>query len=164
MSMVPHEENELVVQRTDLEPFNRKDARSIWETFLDGIRATIGLKPLYLAERWAEAKVRQEEADATARLMEAKAKYELAAAEARKLQLEAEAAYAKGMAEADRIQIQNSLLAKASNPLAAELLAAGTRDAREAFEYMNRVIQQIEMHGGVVEIELPTSDEGGTNS
>jgi hypothetical protein len=62
--------------------------------FVDFLRLTIGRKPLYLAERWAEAKVRQEEAAVEAKLLAARA-------EAEKTVLDAWGQYERNLAEAD---------------------------------------------------------------
>lgn len=159
MSIVPQDGNELVVQRTDLEPTDPKDSRKLWQRFIDALRTTIGLKPIYLAERWAIAKVRQEEADADARLLAAKAHYELAMAEARRIELEAQAKYTKDMAEADRIRILNELAQNASNQLVADILNAHSQSPEETLEYLSRVIQQISLHGGTVEIDLPDQNQ-----
>jgi len=148
MNLKSKNEGELVVQRTELEPLGPSDSQSIWKNFIDGIRVTIGLKPLYLAERWVVAKVRQEEVDADARLLSAKADYEKAAAEARAIELEAEATHAKGMAEA-------RLIERASSKMVTDLIGSRNVDPAAAFDYLASVIQQIEAYGGVIEFELP---------
>ena len=126
--------------------------------FIDSLRQTVGLKPLYLAERWAVAKVRQEEVNVDATLLAAKAQYELATAEARRIELEAQAKYEKSMAEAERIRIFNELAATASSSLVANILSANTQTPDGALHNLMQVIQQIHMHGGMVEMELPQSE------
>ena len=169
MSMLPYEEEEreeLVVQRTDLQPADVRDSRTRWDKFIDVLRTTVGMKPLYLAERWALAKVRQEEADADARLLAARATYEQAMAEARRIELEAESHFEKSMAEAEYMRLRSDLIRSATNPLASELLAATTQDTTELLARLEDVMNRIELHGGTVEIDLPSdsSDEGESGS
>ncbi len=150
MSTFPNE-GELVVQRNDLEPTDPKDHRSLWAKFIDSLRQSIGFRPVYLAERWAVAKVRQEEVDADARLYAAKAQYELAMAQVHKIELEAEASYEKGMAEAYQIRTASNV----SQRVVSELLDAKKRTPEEALEYLEDVMNRIRMAGGTVEIDLP---------
>ena len=154
MSNVPPDKGELVVHKTELEPIDPGDSRSAWLKFVDGLRHTIGLKPLYLAERWTEAKVRQEEADADTRLLAAKAEYELAMAQARSLELAAQGKLARDVAEAGLLRAQANAIDMASNNVVAELMQSASADPSEALENLKSVIEQIKMLGGNVGIDL----------
>lgn len=164
MSVVPPNESEVIVSRTDLRSVDPNESRPVWKRFLDAVRQTVGLKPLYLAERWTTARVRQEEVDADARLLVAKATYELAMAEARRIELEAKGKFAKDTADAEYVrthtEILRDTLGRATSPLAAELL--DRRSPAEAAEYVNDMIRQIHLHGGCVEIQLPQSPSEDT--
>ena len=131
-----------------------RDSRSGWQKFIDGLRQSVGLKPLYLAERWAEAKVRQEEIDAEARLLEAKANYELAMAEVRKMEREGQSKQQIDEAIAGFIRSQTDtpeiVLSIIQNLSDASTLAPG-----EALANLEDVIKRIELHGGAVEVDLP---------
>ena len=79
----PNSENEIAVARTTVGPENPQDSRSLWDKFVDGVRQAVGFKPVFLSEKWAEAKIRQEnakamrdEAEAVARVLEARSNYE----------------------------------------------------------------------------------------
>ncbi len=155
MSLTPQSENRAVVQRTELQPLDPKDSRSRWQRFVDFLRQNIGLKPLYLAERYAEAKVRQEEAkarqeevDADVRLLQAKVDYERALVEAEKMRRESAGKRAKDVAQAG--------LTKAVT----RLINAGELDCVEAIEELQAIIQRIQSQGGLVEFELPEPEEG----
>ena len=78
-----------------LKPAGRRGSPSRWTWLIDALRRIIGLKPLYLAERWADAKVRQEEATADAKLLAAKADYERVMAESQKLLAEADVEHSR---------------------------------------------------------------------
>lgn len=159
MNLIPHEESERIVQRTTLEPSDKDDTRSSWKKFVDAIRQSIGLKPLHLTERWANAKVRQEEADADAKLFAARAQYELAAAQARKIELQAEGEHAKDMAIAKYI---NSLVPDDADPaVVAELIQSKDRAVDDALANVEAVADQIRLLGGSVEIKVdnPPQDE-----
>ncbi len=104
MSLLPSKEPGTVVQQTQLGPSDPKDERNWWHKFVNFLRQNIGLKPLYLAERFAEARVRKEEVEAEKTLLEAKSIYEMTVATAKKIELESEGQYAKDMAVAESIK------------------------------------------------------------
>ena len=152
MTTLPEKENELVVQNTNLQPVEPSDDRSAWQAFVDALRTTIGLKPIYLAERWSTAKVRQEEADADAKLLEARAKFEIAAAEAQRIRLEAEGNYEKDMAIAQYIRTQSSGESDAGS-LVQRMIDASSKSTDECANDVIAIIEEIRLLGGTVEVE-----------
>lgn len=60
-----------------------------WQRLLDVLRQAIGFQPIYWARRLAEAKVRQEEAEAYRRVLEAQGTHAKALAEAELLRAKA---------------------------------------------------------------------------
>lgn len=158
MSTIPPKENELVVQNTELEPVDSKDERSIWYRLLDTLRTTIGLKPLYLAERWTTARIRNEEVNADTTLLAARAQFELAAAEAHRIQLEAEGRFQKDTAIAEYIRRTNSNDDDVS-ALVQGLLEAASRSPDDCATDLLSVIERIQLLGGTVEIEHHKSED-----
>lgn len=152
------DDNELVVQNTNLSPIDPRDSRSGWQKFVDGLRQTIGLKPIHLAERWAEAKVRQEEVDAEARLLTAKANYELAMAQIRKMEREGQSKQEVDGAIADFIR-QQSASPETVMSAVRHLRDASSQSPDEALEHLQDVIKKIEFQGGDVELDLPDGSE-----
>ena len=156
MNLIPYEESEAVVQQTTFEPSDASDTRSAWRKFVDGVRQSFGLKPLHLTERWATAKVRQQEAEVDTKLFTARAQYELAAAQARKIELQAEGEHAKNMALARYI---DSLVRDAADPaVVADLIASKNQSLDEALANVEAVAEQIRLLGGSVEIEVNNTD------
>ncbi|WP_417381232.1 hypothetical protein [Gimesia sp.] len=155
MSMSPYEdeaiENEqeqLIVQRTDFAPIDKKDSPSAWRNFCNGFRNFLGFKSADLVERFAEARVRKEEYTNDATMLQAKADYELKMAEAQKLRSEAK----KIDAEAETIANKNL------DSQVATLLKEHTRE--EAEEKLLDIIRRIELeNGGCVEIDLDDSQK-----
>ena len=126
------------------------------------MRQTIGLKPIHLAERWAEAKVRQEEVDAEARMLAAKANYELAMAQIRKMEREGQSKQDVDGAIADFIRQQSGSPEIVMSVLK-NLRDASSQSPKEALEHLQDVIKKIEFQGGDVELDLPNKS-GDTNS
>ena len=157
------DDNELVVQKTNLSPIDPRDSRNGWQKFVDGLRQTIGLKPIHLAERWAEAKVRQEEVDAETRMLAAKANYELAMAQIRKMEREGQSKQDVDGAIADFIRQQSSSPEIVMSILK-NLRDASSQPPEEALEHLQDVIKKIEFQGGDVELDLPDeSDDANTD-
>ena len=154
MTNSPEDQDKVVVQSTQLAPIDPNDSRSVWRRFVDGVRQTIGLKPVYLAERWAEAKVRQEEIDAESASLAAKANYELAMALVRKMERESESQQELDSAVADYIRSQTDspdiVLSVIKN-----LRNSKSQSSEETLEYLRDVTKRIEFQGGTVEIETP---------
>lgn len=148
------DDNELVVQKTNLSPIDPRDSRNRWQRFIDGLRQTIGLKPIHLAERWAEAKVRQEEVDAEVRLLAAKANYELAMAQIHKMEREGESKQDVDGAIADFIR-QQSGSPEIVISMVKNLRDASSQSPEEALEHLQDVVKRIEFQGGDVELDLP---------
>lgn len=147
-------DNELVVQKANLSPIEQSDSRNGWQKFIDGVRQTIGLKPIHLAERWAEAKVRQEEVDSEARMLAAKANYELAMAQVRKMEREGQSKQDVDGAIADFIR-QQSGSPEIVMSILKNLRDASSQSPEEALGHLQDVIKKIEFQGGDVELDLP---------
>jgi hypothetical protein len=174
MNMFPSDEkNELVIQRTDLRPIDRADSRSLLERLFDALRQTFGMRPIYLIERFAEAKVAQEEskvrqsdAEANAKLLAAQADYTLKMAQARQIELAAKGKFAIDMAYAEKLQIVNELLRDVKDPLVVQLVRSAFANPDDAIQMLKEVIGRIERKGGTVEFDLPPPTEAseGDNS
>lgn len=153
MTNIPDEHGELIVQKTQLGPVDPRDSRTVWQIFVDGLRQTIGLKPIYLAERWAAAKVRQEEVDAESRLLAAKANYELAMAQIRRMDRESESKQNVDEAVVDYLR-SKTMSPEIMRAAIAQLRNAYSQSPEQALENLLNVIQKIEQHGGTVEFDL----------
>src|SRR5262249_18439192 len=121
---------------------------SAWRRFADAIRQCVGLKPLHLAERFAEAKVRLAESEADAVLLKARAQYELSVAKVREIELGAEGKYATDMAVARLIE---SLNPEDAANMKAMLDGKGV-SVEVALEAVEAIAQRIRLHGGTVEV------------
>jgi hypothetical protein len=158
MSLMPTEEPKpLAIQKTTLAPASPSGSRGGWWKFLDALRAAIGLKPLELAERFAVARVRQQEmmtetqeVENEIKLLRAREEFELIKAEVERRRTQtasvAKIARAKVRMENARAKIVE---------LAAKQLEASQSDPEEALQRVQDVIRQIELHGGRVEVEIP---------
>lgn len=157
MSLVPSDEVEIVVQQTSFSPANASDSRSYWTKFIDLCRRCVGMKPMVLADRFAEAKVAQEEATATAILLEAQGKFELAKAEAAARLMEAEGKSQKDLATARLID--GIADGNADQALVDTILKGKSVTTAEALEQVELISEQIRLLGGHVEWCDPSSDE-----
>lgn len=139
----PDDNSELVAQRTELSPTDKNENPGIWLSFTNFIRQNIGLKPLWLSERWAEARVRSLEIDNEVRLLNAKLQYGATMAEVRHKH-----------AETDALQHTST-----SNDQLHDLIALQIQQEQmspdELRERLQKIISKIEMHGGCVEFGLP---------
>lgn len=165
MNLIPFEDPpEVTVQKTELKPLDPKDSRNLWQRFVDGLRQHIGLKPLYLTERFAVARIREvesanesREVDNQVKLLQAKLEYERFQVEARQAEQSLELERQKA-AEDIRLKKEQTKREKANRNLseqAAKLLSAAQQTREEAIEVLKDVIARIELHGGDVEINLP---------
>jgi hypothetical protein len=157
MNLVPSNPPNTIVQQTEFEPADPKDTRTAWQAFVDAIRQSVGLKPLYLAERWAVARVRNEEIEADGKLLDARAKYELAAATAKQIALQAEGQYAKDIAIAKLIESKTRNTPDPNSVI--ELLEARETSVDDALANLESIAQQIRMLGGSVEIRITGQSE-----
>jgi hypothetical protein len=160
MSKLPAERpsDELVVQESVLRPINPQDKPSRWKRFLNGLRTTIGLKPLYLAERFATAKVRKEEIDNDIKLVNAKLEFQKTMAEMRRLERESKSKSAETKAKTKKIQVETQI-----QEWALEQLKAKNLSPEEAANHLAEIIQKIELiHGGRVEIPLAQDPQDET--
>ncbi|QDT42353.1 hypothetical protein Pan241w_24360 [Gimesia alba] len=153
--VIQQEEEQLVIQRTDLAPIEKNDPPSRYQRFLNQVRLFLGMKPLDLARRFTEARVRKEEIENEVKLIQAKADYELKMAEAVKLR-----------AEANQIKSEIKLPESDSDdPQLATMLQNHTPE--EAMKKLQDIIDQIQIqHGGQVDLKLPKSisEPDGTDS
>jgi hypothetical protein len=120
-----------ITRTTIAKPTGSDDNTSSWQRFIEALRTTIGLKPIYLAERWVEAKVHAAEDEA--RL------------------LAAQAEYAKAVAEAERLEAQHKTIA-AKDELVRRLLE--NESTADAMQQLLITLRKIEQHGGSVEVIL----------
>ena len=160
MSLIPEsrDHDQLTVHRTDLRPRDPEDT-SKWKLFAEGLAAVV-TGGAYLVGRWAVAKVRQSETDAEARKLEALGNYEKATAEAYERRLNADSQSAKSEAETRQCHAearQAEARATFDEELVRRLLDPGT--PQEAQDRLRETIDQIRMHGGYVEFELPEFDD-----
>lgn len=98
------------ISKTVLEPQKPTDNPSMFVKFVNFVRQNIGLKPLELAERFAEAEARKREAQADSfevdnqvKLLKAKQEYELVQAEIRRMDMEAAGKSEQAKEEAKKI-------------------------------------------------------------
>ena len=155
MSLMPSEEEEegCVISRTDLVPADKCDDPGCWERFKRFFRQHIGLKPLWLSQEYATARVEQEKAKA--RLMNAKAaatlqkgrgEYLKLLAEARSIERDSKVRETLAEASAEESGLKADLLRR--------LLTAKDLSPEEAFEAYESIKSRIELLGGAVEIDL----------
>lgn len=152
----------ITIQKTDLSPARPSDSQSLWKKFIDGLRTAVGFKPVYLAERFAEARIATTEAENEIKLLKAKQDYELVQAQIRQMdgtteanRLDAETKARRANAEARRDESKARMM-----EWVVQQLKAGTLSREEAGERLREVISQIEMWGGYVEFDLPKSLDG----
>jgi hypothetical protein len=163
MSLVPYDEPEQnVVQWAELKPIDPADKLGWWRSFFDDVRAFVGMKPLYLSERWAEAKVaslevkvESEEVDNEVKLLRAKMDYEKVMAEVREKDRESAAKAEKEKAVAEYVGAQTRVLTAQSRLLekASKAKQMSPDEARAWLEETQRKIELL--HGGCVEYKLP---------
>ncbi|QDV52789.1 hypothetical protein [Gimesia fumaroli] len=166
MSMTPYEDDPVlndgeveelqIVQKNELISVDENQPVAKNKGFIDTIRSLFGMKSLYLVDRFAEAKVRIEEVeheaklmDAKARLLEAKGNYEMKQAEAKKI-----------IAEANQI---DSETAKKEIQQKDDQLYHMVKDydVEEAVELLQDVIDELKYkYNANVEVIPPKSIEG----
>lgn len=147
-----------LIQKTDFKPSDPKDKASPWRRLADFFRQNIGLRPLHLAERFAEAKVRQEELRADqlsienqAKMLKARADYEQITASIEIDQRDSKGRHAKDLAEVANSQEDVKL-----KVIMREKFESGGKSPEEAWKRVEEIITEIEFtHGGRVEIEPP---------
>lgn len=141
------DEEQAVVQKTDLAPISKDDPPSKWKEFLNTIRTFVGMKPLYYADRFAEARVQEIEIENQIKLIQAKGDYELKMAEA-----------AKKRAEAKKIESEIPQPTTSEDPQIATLLKDHTIE--EAWGMVQDLMNEIQLRRGSVEIVPPNLIEG----
>lgn len=147
--MSPFQEDPEVIQATDQVPLLPGDKPHWWRRFCDGVRRTIGLKPVELAEQFARANIRKINSDAL--VNEAEAQKRLSEA-----QLNLEAARKIGTEEARSVDAEPSTRAK---EIRAQLEAGRELSDEDADQALLNAIKMIEMAGGKVELEVPSEEE-----
>lgn len=161
MSTSPNPEDKVVAQHSELIPVDKKDDRSGWIKFLDTIRMFVGMKPLYLLERVAEAKVRNLEVDVEAKeiankkeFLDAKLKFEIVSSQIR-----------KNDAETDQIRQNPEHVAKVDPEEIKKLKEFAENAAQQTKEEilgeLEALITEIAIDGASVEIKAPEPDEFG---
>src|SRR5271166_5163197 len=105
MSLVPSQSGaeHTSAQKRELEPSRPVDPPNFFWRFIDGLRKTVGIRSLELADRWAEAKVSGKEIDNEIRRGMAIASVEKSMAEVRKMDWESESQHAFKVAETRRM-------------------------------------------------------------
>ncbi len=148
MSLAPQSEDRTIVQRTQLQPVDPKDSPGLWRRLLNCLQSLYDSTPWVLAKRYIEGRVRREEVEGEARLLEAHANFGRAMAEVQKMETESQGHLAKDLADARLTQ------------RVADLLRAKETDTAEASENLRAIIRKIEFQGGKVEFGL-SEPEGG---
>lgn len=165
MSLVPFDQpEEAVVQKTEVVPANPKDTPAWWVKTLNCLRTAIGLKPLYLAERFAIAKVRLVEVESESRHADNHIKLLNAKLEAEKVMSAVRIAEAEANTKKEReTAITRHIAAQTKDLQERARLAAKARKhledisktPKELTEHLQSLIKQIEMAGGSVELDIP---------
>ncbi len=159
MALLPHDDQKKEVAHQLQIRSEKKPRPGLWKRFVDGVRQTIGLKPLHLAERWAEAEIAVREAEASKSVYEGMATFENAKA----ARLKAEGEHRRDCAAADNTAAKTELV----RVMTEKLEGADKLDPQEARENLRRAIEAIQREGGTVEIEfpqLPGDEEQGGGS
>lgn len=165
MSPIADEPELHIAQRAALRPDNPRDHPTRWRRFLDFLRTRIGMKPLWLAERWAEARVAAMETDNSAKLLAAKKDYELAMSEIRRA--ESRGRIDDADAELLRAKAKSTLADAKVKEAVARLIEARNEPPEQSLINLEDVIQRLLTHGAVVEVqppELPESEQDSSTS
>lgn len=151
----------IAISQTDFKPKDSADNPSLFRRFVDFIRQNIGLKPLHLAERFAEAELRKREADAEKQevenqvtILKAKQEFELIQAEIRRKQLESEstADREKAMTEAVRADTRSKKASARIQEVAAREIERLGQTPEEAVKRLHRLVNRLRSQGGDIEI------------
>jgi hypothetical protein len=140
------EPEQAIIQRSELKPKDPKDQPSRWWRFINGLKTTIGLRPLYLTERFAEAKVCSIETDNQVKLLNAKKDYELAMVEAEKKRQEATLLGAQAREKNAEAHIKE---------LVHTYMETKLLPPEEILEKVNSLLSQFASFGGCAEIKFP---------
>ncbi len=157
-NLIPHPDDPrsaVAVSKTELKPVKATDEPGLWRKFANFVRQNIGLKPLHLAERFAEAEIDSREAENHIKLLKAKGEYELVQAEIRRRDLEAEGQHEKVTAEAEQIRAKaRSAKARARiAEAAARAIERRGQTPEQAMKRLREIVDKIRNLGGDVEIE-----------
>lgn len=134
----------VAISQTELKPVKAADDPSLWRKFVNSVRQTIGLKPLELAVRIAEAEVASREIENQVKLLKAKQEYERVQAEIQKTKAEAAEIRTKTRSKKARARIQE---------VAAREIERRGQTLEEAMQRFKQLVDKIQSLGGDVEIE-----------
>lgn len=155
--------NATAISRTSLLPVNKGDRPSTWRWFCDGVRQLVGLKPLDLVMRFAEAEARKREAEAEGleienelKLLQARNDYELVQAEIRRQDLESQNKAEEARALTDRIRAETRTTAALASihETAAREIERRKASPQETRERLKGIVDKIRSLGGEVEIQI----------
>ena len=153
MNFIPEEPEQAIIQRSELKPKDPKDKSNRWWRFIIGLRTTIGLKPLYLTERFAEAKVCSIETDNQVKMLNARKDFELAMVEVEKKRQEATLLGAQAREKNADAHIKE---------LAANYMETKKLPPEEILEKVKSLMSQIASYGGCAEIKFPELPDLGS--
>lgn len=162
----------VAISKTDFQPVKSSDQAGVFRQFVNFVRLHIGLKPLELAIRFAEADVRKREAQTETievenqiKLLKAKQDYELIQSEIRRRDLEAEGKAELAKAEADKVRGRNrssKAIARIQEAAAREI-ERRNQSPEEAILRLKTIVDKIRAAGGDVEISPLDGDACGSN-
>lgn len=159
----PPKTDQTTLASVDLKPAASTDSPTIWRQFIDALRTAIGLKPIHLAQRYAEAKIETIEVTSQAAILRARQDYEEVMALISLRVRDGEANRAKVMAEARKLRAearQDEAKARILE-LAARHLEDRSLSPGQAWEQVRSVLEKIESaYGGRAELQLPPPTNG----
>jgi hypothetical protein len=157
MTMVPDAPKKTALQKADLKPDDVTYKPGRWTTCINFLRIHVGMLPLDLSKRWAEAKVCQEEEKAyekhienEVKLIKARQEFEQVRLELRKQRTEIRSIAAEARSKEEDARIKRLVRIQ---------LEASGQTSEEAVEHLKSVMKQIEFAGGHVDLELPEPPE-----
>jgi uncharacterized membrane protein YqiK len=124
------------------------------------------MKPLDLAERLANAKVKKAEAEAGRIVLDGLAQAEVAKAQAYKMRRDADGEYERNRAEAQKTRAEAETIEQANHLRAKFLLDAKKRTSEELLAEISATVDEIRKRGGdvkVLEPPNPNSDDALTD-
>lgn len=155
--------NATAISRTSLIPVNKGDRPSTWRWFCDGVRQLVGLKPIDLVMRFAEAEARKREAEAEAleienelKLQRAKQDYDLVQAEIRRRDLESQnkTEEANALNSKIRAEARTTVAVARIHEAAAREIERRKAVPQETLERFKGIVDKIRSLGGEVEIQI----------
>lgn len=154
----------VAVSETQVGPKRSNDSPNLWVRCWNSVRTHIGLKPLHLVERIAEAQTRSKEVDVESKeidnrlkLIKAKQEYELIQSYIRINEMKAAGELEKVQAEIDAIRgkVRSKKKQERIEKAAERELAKRGQSPDQAMEEMLKLISKVEAAGGAVEFVIP---------